>query len=216
MPEKQLVAGYPSGDPPVSDQLKLFDAQASVAPEPPDIRGSAEVTDGGQYRWRLKRWWGGGLPVCWIMLNPSTADAKQNDPTLLRVIHFTRAWGYDALTVVNLYPFRSAHPRACRLWSNWESRGPDYYARDRLQQNLCIVAEEAKRSQLAIAAWGAGAWDGDWVDEVVEEVQGGRSPFPALHCLGKTAGGAPLHPLARGRHRVPDDQQPVLWRSANA
>jgi protein gp37 len=34
-----------------------------------------------------------------------------------------------------------------------------------------------------------------------------------IHCLGETASGAPIHPMARGKHRVPDDRQPLLWRS---
>jgi len=107
----------------------------------------------GQYRWTLERVWRAGPHVCWIMLNPSTADHLIDDPTILRCIHFTQLWGYGGFVVVNLYPFRSPNPAACKKWADWQSNGPDWYVRDK-------------------------------------------------------------HPMARGLHRVPDDQQPILWRAA--
>lgn len=35
-----------------------------------------------------------------------------------------------------------------------------------------------------------------------------------LYCFGTTKDGKPKHVLARGPHRVPRDQKPVLWRKA--
>ena len=69
----------------------------------------AELSNCGTYRWRL---WRDHLlgdyakhngPVCWIMLNPSTADAFKDDPTIRRIIGFTMRWGYDALEVGHPY-----------------------------------------------------------------------------------------------------------------
>ena len=42
-----------------------------------------------------------------IMLNPSTADADQDDSTIRRLIGFAKRWGNGVLNVVNLYAYRS-------------------------------------------------------------------------------------------------------------
>jgi hypothetical protein len=33
------------------------------------------------------------------------------------------------------------------------------------------------------------------------------------YCMGTNKDGSPKHPLARGHNRIPDDQQPILWRT---
>lgn len=73
--------------------------------------GSASFSIGRQYRFRLTRSWGSrAATVAWIMLNPSTADAIENDATVRRCINYTRRWGYEQMDVVNLFAYRSAHP----------------------------------------------------------------------------------------------------------
>jgi len=59
---------------------------------------STIISPCGKYRYLLERKWGIGLPcVTWIMLNPSTADAEKDDPTIRRCIGFSKAWGYGSL-----------------------------------------------------------------------------------------------------------------------
>lgn len=162
------------------------------------------------YRYWLQREFqnGNGKKVCWIMLNPSTADAIRDDPTIRRISRFTMEWGYSALTVVNLYPFRSSDPKECRRRANWEQNGPDWYDRDALCHNLeSVVPRTAKQADLVIAAWGSAPWQ-DLSDRVVEEIQSGFAPYPDIYTL---LPGKPIHPLARGKHRVPDGAKPVLW-----
>jgi hypothetical protein len=48
-----------------------------------------------------------------IMLNPSTADEVQNDPTVSRCVDYAKMWGYAALAVCNLFAFRTPHPVPC-------------------------------------------------------------------------------------------------------
>ena len=56
----------------------------------------------GRYRWSLSRAWDADLSKPWIafiMLNPSTADAEQDDPTIRRCVAFAKAWGFGGLSV---------------------------------------------------------------------------------------------------------------------
>ncbi len=79
------------------------------------MTGSAVLSECARYRYRLDRAWerdDHGLgTVTWVMLNPSTADADVDDPTIRRCIGFSKAWGYNALTVVNLFAWRATSPR---------------------------------------------------------------------------------------------------------
>jgi hypothetical protein len=68
-----------------------------------DIRRSADISACGRYRWWLRRSWDLWTPqgehvqgkgvCCFVMLNPSTADATQDDPTIRRCSRFARDWG---------------------------------------------------------------------------------------------------------------------------
>lgn len=198
-------------------QLALFaDHAEPITRYPSPIFGEATFDDHRQLRWSLRRWWRAGPYACWIMLNPSDAGAERNDPTMWEVIFHTYRLGFGGLVVVNLYPFISANPAACKRWADYDApgRGPDWWVRDRLLDNLQLVGRTAKEADACFAAWGASAFDDAWTERVVEEVLSGDAPWPDLLCLGTTADGSPKHPLARGHHRIPRDQQPIVWRSA--
>lgn len=183
----------------------------------PEIKKSAVLSPCGTYRYLLRRWWSEKITstVCWIMLNPSTADASIDDPTIKRCIHFSRAWGYGGMVVVNLFPYRSPSPEKCREWADWESSGPDWGIRDTIHyRNQPLIEKIAKESTLVVAAWGAGEWYQQFAEHVAEEIQSNEAPWPNIYCLGLSKSGTPKHPMARGKHRVPDDQQPILWLPA--
>lgn len=94
----------------------------------------AEISACGRYRYTLTRLWNddtqmvmvpGGdrlqVPkrlICFCGLNPSVADAKRNDQTILKEIAFGKAWGYDGLFKVNIYPWRETDP--ARLYAQWK------------------------------------------------------------------------------------------------
>jgi hypothetical protein len=166
---------------------------------------SAAISPCGRYRWWLKREWGDGPTVAWIMLNPARADEQRDDPTILRVIHFSRCWGFGAATVVNLYPYRSTIPAECR---GWTASSPTTFQKQ-MRKNDRTIAEITHGARAIVAAWGTVGWAQERVKLLVAGlVRAGSSP---LQCLGTTLDGAPLHPMARGRKRVPDDRQPVPW-----
>jgi hypothetical protein len=166
---------------------------------------SAAISPCGQYRWWLKREWGDGPAIAWIMLNPARADEQRDDPTIRRVIHFSRSWGFGTAMVVNLYPFRSTIPAECRGWS--ASRPTTL--RTHMRENDRAIAEIVRDTGAIVAAWGAVAWAQERAKRLVAELA--QVGAPPLQCLGTTLDGSPLHPMARGRKRVPDDRLPAPW-----
>lgn len=75
----------------------------------------AHISEDGKYRFSLWRIWDGTLPtVMFIMLNPSTANGYEDDPTIRRCIGYAKAWGYGGLYVCNLFAFRATKPKALK------------------------------------------------------------------------------------------------------
>lgn len=132
----------------------------------------------GKFRYALGRRWGEGeRTVLFIGLNPSTADHMRDDPTIRRCIDFARRWGYDGLTIANIFAYRTPYPRVLRA------------ARDPVgPRNDHWIRQLAERSDLVIAAWGAG---GEYLARA-DVVTGYLSD---LYCLGRTKDGWPRHPL---------------------
>lgn len=80
---------------------------------------SADFAQDDTMRTSLERIWGTGsnLRICvFVMLNPSTADAMKNDPTIGRCVEFAKFWGYDGIRVVNLVSYRATKPADMFAW----------------------------------------------------------------------------------------------------
>lgn len=74
---------------------------------------SATFSECKRYRYSLRRVWDTSLPRCaFIMLNPSTADERKDDPTIRRVVDFAKSFGCGGVDVYNLFAFRSTDPTA--------------------------------------------------------------------------------------------------------
>jgi hypothetical protein len=130
------------------------------------------------------------------MLNPSTADAEQDDPTIRRCVGFSRSWGAGALVVVNLFALRSTDPAA--LLTHPEPVGADN------DEHLRDVALDAWRDGgRLVCAWGAHLAAPPRALEVHERV---RDMDPL--CLGTTKSGAPRHPLYVKATTVPTPWRP--------
>lgn len=165
----------------------MADGNAALDPDPVDrtlwADQGAEFCPRRVYRFRLWRRWGPGKSVLWIMLNPSTADEHVLDPTIRRCVGYSKAWGYEALTVVNLFAVRSTDPRIL------------YRAADPIGQgNLDAILDEAGKADLIVAAWGNHGGgklknQGQAVRRML--LKDGR----VLHHLGLTKQGQPTHPL---------------------
>jgi hypothetical protein len=148
-----------------------------------EVGGAARFSRDGRYRLSLVRAWDEGPRVAWIMLNPSTAGADQDDPTLRRCIDFARRWGCGSLEVVNLFALVTPLPGALRTAS--APIGPD---------NDAAIAAAIARADLVVAAWGA-AHRG-----LLGRADDVRARLPArAMCLGFTKSGDPRHPLYLAR-----------------
>lgn len=179
----------------------------------PVMRRSAEFSGEG-VRISLLRSWGPGPHAVVIGCNPSKADALRDDPTSMWWNAWFQLFGFGSYSAFNLYPFCTSSPAECRRIVEGIASG-DWYARDKLHfVNLPAVVDAAKAADRVFVCWGNIAWDQDWIEHVVEEIQSGEEPWPDLWCWGKTKSGAPIHPMARGKHRIPRDQKPILWRAA--
>lgn len=166
---------------------------SGVYPVGAEVRGSADVSEDGRYRYRLLRRWDGdallgrratSLPMLqpFVMLNPSTADARQDDPTIRRCVGFARREGFEGLGVWNLYAYRATKP--AELWRVDDPVGEE---NDRRLRNLLEWA--AGVGVPVVAAWGTNAKP-ERVRAVLD-MPGAHN----LRCLGTTAAGAPRHPL---------------------
>lgn len=140
---------------------------------------TAVISRCGLYRYHLTRKWGRGPYALLIMLNPSTADAMQDDPTIRRCISFAKREGCGALVVVNLFAFRSPSPADMKAADDPVGPENDRYIRSAV----------AGAKGPIIAAWGAhGSYRGR--DKAVRALV--DAP---MVCLGLTKAGAPRHPL---------------------
>src|SRR5689334_19453129 len=75
------------------------------------LEDNAVISACGRYRYVLTRQVGpGSRRATFVMLNPSTADATNDDPTIRRCIGFAREWGCGRLVVLNLFAFRATDP----------------------------------------------------------------------------------------------------------
>jgi hypothetical protein len=91
------------------------------------LESTATVSPCGLYRYDLRRVWDAARPPClFVMLNPSTADGSQDDPTIRRCVGFAKAWEMGGVVVVNLFALRATDPGRLQFASR---RGVDALGR---------------------------------------------------------------------------------------
>jgi hypothetical protein len=148
----------------------------------------AVISECGLYRpWLQRRGLGLGRAV-FVMLNPSTADASVDDPTIRRCRGFAHREGCATFAVINLFTGRSPKPSA--LWAMDDPVGPN--ADDALD---AVARSDADP---VICAWGAcPSGSPPWFRELrLQRIATVIERIPAaLLCLGTTSDGSPRHPL---------------------
>lgn len=176
-------------------QLKLFSNGEETA-----VR-SAILSDCGQYRYELRRTWDESLPkAMFLMLNPSTADADIDDPTIRRCLAFAKSWGYGGILVGNLFAYRATDPKA--LLTAADPIGRENEAHLKAMQN---------ESSAVICAWGNGRLVEKLSKKYCEDYKPLSKFAGRLFYLELANDGTPKHPLY-----LKGDLKPVLFDAYNA
>lgn len=145
------------------------------------LRTGATFSRCRAYRYSLWRIWNAARrPLCFVMLNPSTADEIQNDPTVERCEQRARRMGFGGLLVANIFALRSTDPAA--LYGHADPVGP---------RNDIAILRAAERAELVVCAWGRHGNLGGRGHAVLHRLNSVCNP----HVLRMNADGTPAHPL---------------------
>lgn len=159
------------------------------------IETGASFSECGRFRYDLTRTYDARGPWClFIGLNPSTADAQNDDPTIRREIDFAHGFGYPNLAKCNLFALRSTDPAGIVSSLVDPTGGPE---------NDEAIARWVRKAGLVLFAWGSSNKVGSrlasraWVvrRDIRAVVREMPSPAPLFGCLGTTKEGQPKHPL---------------------
>jgi hypothetical protein len=160
---------------------------------------AATLSACGTYRYTLHRQIPSVLrwikPCLFVMLNPSTADATKDDPTIRRCVSFAKREGCTGMTVVNLFALRATDP--AQLGKHADPFGPEN------AKHLTEQIIEHQQIGIIVAAWGANPMALRY--ESIGVLKMALRNAGAL-CLGMTAEGHPRHPLY-----VKNDQPLIPW-----
>lgn len=136
----------------------------------------AKFSDCGKHRLLLWRIWDDSKPlIMFIGLNPSTANAKEDDNTIRRVKSIAEYNGYGGIYMTNLFTFISTDPKKLNIYQG-NIFDSDFYLKTTAEASNCIVA-----------AWGNFKVFG-------RDIQIKRM-FPEMVALKINKNGSPKHPL---------------------
>lgn len=161
------------------------------------VNRAAIMSSCKRFRYLLSRRWNEALPaLMFVMLNPSTADAHVDDPTIVKCIGFAKRMGYGGIEVFNLFAYRATDPNELRRAGY--PVGPEndalfgQYLREYFEASMHIGAFNEVR---VICAWGANARVEEArhrAHEVIERIRRVGAVPVALKLLDD---GVPSHPL---------------------
>ena len=141
---------------------------------------SAEISKCGKYRYMLMRIWDLDLPkVCFVGLNPSTADAKEDDPTIRQLIEFAKSWNYGGFVIVNLFAMRATNPKDLYVTPHPVGAFNNQHIKD-----------AADSCDKVVYCWGTSGGYNQRDQDVILLLN-----LDDAQCFGLTNGGHPKHPL---------------------
>jgi len=148
------------------------------------MHSEAGISSDKKYRWWLFRCWAESLPlIIWIMMNPSTADHTKNDPTILKIIRYSKKWGYGAVLVLNIYAFRTSRPENLpQVMKDAVGKANDWWIRT-------IFRFAVRKNIPVVCAWGVKHKERGCQVRVAADEAGLR-----LMCLELALNAEPKHP----------------------
>jgi hypothetical protein len=135
-------------------------------------------------RWRYLLWrcWDERKPVAnFLMLNPSTADEFQLDPSCTRARSYAERWGFGGVLVTNIFAWRATDPEEMKSVKDPIGSGNDR-----------AIVKAATEAKLIVCAWGNHGEHLGRANAVADLLKKSRI---ALHMLRLNGSGHPAHPL---------------------
>lgn len=144
---------------------------------------TVKISECQKYRYSLTRVWDESKPsILFVGLNPSTADADKDDPTIKKLIAYTKAWGYGGFEIVNLFAYRSSDPK--NLYNKQAiAIGPG---------NTTYLKQAASSHVKTICMWGNQAKE---ISETVTAIWTQYFRGKGAYCFKINRDGSPAHPL---------------------
>jgi len=143
-----------------------------------DSEKGAIISPDDKYRYALWRIWDHRVALCmFVMLNPSTADGRKDDPTIKKCMAYAKGWGYGGIYIGNLYAYRSRDPKALAYVEDPVGADCDAY-----------LDWMADKCEMKVAAWGNNALSPGRIREIKKLI----SP---MYCLELSKSRNPKHPL---------------------
>lgn len=146
------------------------------------MKTEAYLSDDRKYRYWLLRVWDESLPIlCLIGVNPSTADEKENDPTIRKGIGFAKRLGFGGLLMLNVGAYRATDPK------HWNKADDPIGPENEIEHLLAYIARF--KPQCVIACWGKS------IGRFVLRGEQIAAAISGIKCFGLNSDGTPKHPL---------------------
>lgn len=155
------------------------------------MRGSGAVfSECGKYRYSLSRTWDYDKDIItFCLLNPSTADANKNDPTVERCERRAKALGFGGMIVINIFALRSTNPEL--LYNHPDPVG---------EHNDRFIREAIYNSEMVVCGWGKNGALLKRGPKVLEFIKS-YNVVPFVLKLNKDK--SPVHPLYVSYKEIP-------------
>ena len=151
----------------------------------PELQTGAIISECRHYRYHLWRVWDDCLPtMCFVMQNPSTADATDDDPTIRRCVGFAKREGFGGISVRNVFALRATDEN--ELLAHPDPFGPQN------AEHLMAARQVALMTRLVVA-WGE-RFGGRKLDHHYTRAAAMLVTLKP-YCLGVNKSGEPKHPL---------------------
>ena len=139
-----------------------------------NILRNARFSNDKKHRYKLSRHWDLNKPqILYIMLNPSIGNESIDDPTIKRLLSFTRKFDYGGFFVGNLFTYITPNPKTLDTSIGLTNK------------NLNILHNLVSKVDKVVYAWG----------NSIEEPNEFKKFISGPMCFGKNLNGTPSHPL---------------------